>query len=176
MIRAHLAILAALPVLGGCSLLWPEDERLGTESAEDCAARVAKALGPGSDFRLYERETGVPTYTYDITKLGLEEVQALVGEGGDETAGARTMSETNMTDTAVEEFMAREVDEKGAFFLGRDPALYRVRGERQPVAGMIASGCARQKADMRLIDVQVAASAAEPDHSADGEPEQETQD
>ncbi|MEE4206829.1 MAG: hypothetical protein V2I39_11080 [Erythrobacter sp.] len=172
MMRASLTILAALPMLAGCSLLWPEDERLGPETAETCAARVAKLLGPGSDFRLYKGERGHPTFTFDITKLGLEEVQALVGEGGDETAGYRTMSQTNMTATAVEEFMARDVDEKGAFFLGRDPALYRVRAKAQPVADMIASGCARQQADMRLIDVAVSASAPEP--AADSDPEQET--
>ena len=168
--RAALALIAVLPALSACSLIFPEDERLGSESAADCKARVGELLGPGSDFRLFEGETGVPTYTYDITKLGLEEVQALVGEGGDETAGYRTMSQTNMTDTAVEEFMARKVDEKGAFFMGRDPALYRVRGEAQPVSQMIASGCERQQADMRLIDVSVAAGAARPDD----EPEQET--
>jgi hypothetical protein len=165
MIRTHVAILAVLPMLGACSLLWPEDERVGNESAAECATRVAEALGPGSNFRLYEGEAGVPTFTYDITKLGLEEVQALVGEGGDETAGARTMSETNMTDTAVEEFMVRRVDGKGAFFLGRDPALYRVRGQRQPVETMIESGCARQQADMRLIDVAVASSARDTDNT-----------
>jgi len=169
-----LTLLFASAALGGCSLLWPEDERVGSESAEECAERVAKLLGPGSQFRAYEGEVGVPTFTYDITKLGLEEVQALLGEGGDETAGARAMSETNQTTTAVEEFMAREVDEKGAFFLGRDPALYRVRGEMQPVAEMIASGCARQRADMRLIDVDVADKIPEPDPSDDAEAEQET--
>jgi len=167
-----LTLLAASVALGGCSLIWPEDERVGSETAEECAARAANLLGPGSQFRAYEGEVGVPTFTYDITKLGLEEVQALLGEGGDETAGARTMSETSQTSTAVEEFMAREVDEKGAFFLGRDPALYRVRGEMQPVADMIASGCARQQADMRLIDVAVADEAPEP--AADSDPEQET--
>ncbi|KPP93234.1 hypothetical protein [Erythrobacter sp. HL-111] len=171
--RAAVVFLAILPALSACSLIWPEDKRVGTESAADCAARVSGLLGPGSDFRRYEGEVGVPTYTYDITKLALDDVQALVGRGGDETAGYRTMNRTNMTDTAVEEFMARDVDEKGAFFLGRDPALYRVRGERQPVSDMIANGCARQQADMRLIDVQ--AGPAPQDPAADREPEQETQ-
>lgn len=172
--RARLACLAALPLVGACSLLWPEDERLGTESVEECAARVAEALGPGSDFRSYEGEGGVPTFTYDITKMGLEDVQALIVAGSDETAGSRGMASTNETRTAVEQFMARPADEKGSFFLGRDPALYRVRGEMQPVADMIASGCARQQADMRLIDVAVAAGPQTPDTTA--EPEQETQD
>ncbi|MEQ8412034.1 MAG: hypothetical protein RIC51_00165 [Erythrobacter sp.] len=170
---ARLAILAAMPMIGGCSLLWPEDERVGTESAADCASRVAEALGPGSDFRSYEGEIGVPTFTYDITKMELEEVQALIVAGSDETAGSRGMTSTNETQTAVERFMSQPADEKGSFFLGRDPALYRIRGEMQPVADMIANGCARQKADMRLIDVQVAAGPAELQQAP--EPEQETQ-
>lgn len=170
--RTALTLLAASLALGGCSLIWPEDERVGGEDADDCAARVAKLLGPGSNFRLYQGEAGVPTFTYDITKLGLEEVQALLRKGGDETAGTRTMNQTNMTSTAVEEFMNREVDEKGAFFLGRDPALYRVRGQRQPVEGMIANGCERQEADMRLIDIAISASASKA--AADSEQEQET--
>ncbi|NBC88548.1 MAG: hypothetical protein GVX90_03480 [Alphaproteobacteria bacterium] len=173
MTPARLALIAALPLVGGCSLLWPEDERLGTESAADCAARVAEALGPGSDFRSYEGGSGVPTFTYDITKMGLEEVQALIVAGSDETAGSRGMASTNETRTAVEQFMSQPADEKGSFFLGRDPALYRVRGEMQPVADMIAGGCARQQADMRLIDVQVAAGPENTEKSA--ETEQETQ-
>ncbi|MEL6486604.1 MAG: hypothetical protein AAFQ13_05600, partial [Pseudomonadota bacterium] len=73
--------------------------------------------------------------------------------GSDQTAGTRLMQQTNRTNAAVERFMAMEVSEKGAFFMGRDPALYRVRGKPQAASDILASGCKRQQKDMRLIGV-----------------------
>lgn len=165
--RATITALIACAALSGCSLLFPEDPRLGEESVEECEARVAELLIPGTSYRTYEGNVGVPTYTYDVTKLSLEAMQALIVEGSDETAGARGIAATNQAQTAVDNFMAQSVDENGAFFLGREPALYRVRGERQAKESMIASGCERQQPDMRLIMVDIAASAAPSPDNAD---------
>ena len=95
----------------------------------------------------------IPTYTYDVTKLDFAAIQALSVPGTDETAGTRLMQETNRTQAAVERFMNMDVSEKGAFFLGREPALYRVQGKAQPASQILASGCARQQPDMRLFAV-----------------------
>jgi|GEM_PF-1682369 len=136
--------------LSGCHILFPEDPRLGQERNEECPGRVSSLLGPGTDFADYTEEMGVPTFTFDITKMAFEDMQRLMVEGSDDTAGARAMAATNEDATAVDVFMATSVDEKGAFFTGRDPALFRVRGGLQPVSTMVASGCARQQA---MIDI-----------------------
>lgn len=163
----NLAALTALIALSGCDLLFPEDPRIGSEISNDCATRVAALLGPTSSYRKYEEEMGVPTFTFDITKMSLDDMQMLSVEGSDETAGRRAMETTNETSTAVANFMAMEVDEKGAFFMGRDPALYRVRGGLQPKENMIATGCARQQEGMRLIMIDVGPVPSEPEPETD---------
>ena len=161
MIARAAASLAALAALSGCDLLFPEDPRVGEEAQQACVSRVEGALR--LELKALDAEPDaafVPTYTYDITKLGLEEIQALSQSRFDETEGSRLNRATNMTDTAVEIFMAEPVDENGAFFMATDPALYRVRGEAAAFADIIAQGCERQQADMRLIDVDFAAADA----------------
>ena len=149
--------------LSGCSILFPEDPRAGQELSEECPTRVAGLLGPTTGFANYSEEMGVPTYTFDITKMAFEDMQRLMVEGSDDTAGARAMAATNEASTAVDVFIQTPVDEKGAFFTGRDPALFRVRGGLQPVSTMIASGCARQQEGMRLIMIDVAPVPVEPE-------------
>lgn len=151
-----LTAIAALAALTGCDLLFPEDPRVGAEAPEKCAVRVMR----DTDLARLDIEDGdtalyVPTYTFDITKLGLEEIQQLSRSSYDETEGARLNRATNTTATAVEIFMAEPVDENGAFFMATDPALYRVRGEPQRLADIAAAGCARQQTNMRLIAVDI---------------------
>lgn len=147
--------------LGGCSLLFPDDPRLGTEAADDCIERVRATL-TDQERRLLATTEGrfVPSYTYDVTQLDLAAMQALIVPGTDETAGARLMQQTNEASTAVAQFMATPVSEQGALFLGRDPALYRVRGKPERASAILASGCARQQANMRLIAISWSDSPA----------------
>jgi hypothetical protein len=159
--------LAALLSLSGCHILFPEDPREGTELSEECPTRVAGLLGPTTQFADYTEEMGVPTFTFDITKMAFEDMQRLMVEGSDDTAGRRAMTSTNETSTAVDMFMETPVDEKGAFFTGRDPALYRVRGGLQPKSTMIASGCARQQEGMRLIMIDIGPVPPEPEPETD---------
>ncbi|MFU7528896.1 hypothetical protein [Qipengyuania sp. ASV99] len=167
--RAAIALIA-LAGLTGCDLLFPEDPRLGVEQPAACLARVEQELR----FELANLQDGdrfEPTYTYDITKLGLEAIQNLSASRSDEIKGTRIDQSTNETSTAVDVFMQQPVDENGAFFLGRDPALYRVRGEALPLADIIPAGCERQQANMRLIQIDFTrtgggASAANPDDAS----------
>jgi hypothetical protein len=154
MIRATLMVPLLAFAVAGCDLLFPEDFREGDEAQEVCIGRVQADL---TYERYNELQTAsgewIPFYTYDVTKLDFAAIKALSVEGTDETAGTRLMQETNSTSTAVERFKAMEVSEKGAFFLGREPALYRVRGKRQKASDILANGCARQQTNMRLIDL-----------------------
>ncbi|MDJ0977531.1 MAG: hypothetical protein QNI87_03265 [Erythrobacter sp.] len=152
--RAQLCLPFAALALGGCSLLFPEDPRVGDEDEGVCQGRVRTSLTYQQSEEL-RTSSGlwVPTFTYDVTKLDLAAIKALTVPGTDDTAGTRLMQETNRTSTAVERFMQMEVDQKGAFFLGRDPSLYRVRGQAQPSTQILKSGCARQQENMRLIAV-----------------------
>lgn len=158
----------ALLALSGCELLFPEDPREGSESAEACVTRLA---AKERDL-LAEADAGdtlVPTYTYDITKVSLEDLQVLTAAGADETAGSRERRQTNQAATAVDNFMAAPVDEKGAFYMGRDPALYRVRGDAMAAGEIAKAGCEQQKTGMRLIDFTASAARAEPEPDASGE-------
>ena len=167
--RAAIAVIA-LAGLTGCDLLFPEDPRLGAEAPAACAARVEQELRIELA-NLQDGDRFVPTYTYDITKLGLEAIQNLSASRSDEIKGTRLDQSTNETSTAVDVFMQQPVDENGAFFMGHDPALYRVRGEALHFADIIPAGCARQQANMRLIEIDFtrtegAADAANPDDTS----------
>lgn len=160
MIRAVPPILA-LVALSGCDLLFPEDPRLGEEEADSCVTRVGHAMrlklaAAGGD----GNTVWVPTYTYDITKLSLDAIKELSASGFAETKGTRLNQSTNETSTAFDVFMDTEVDENGAFFLGHEPALYRVRGRSGRYDDLIAAGCARQQENMRLIDIDLAPRGA----------------
>ncbi len=169
--RAALFSLASLAALSGCDLINMGDPREGTEAVGDCVKRVTDTL-TRSERELFRTREGVwiPTYTYDVTKMDLDEVQELIVVGSDETAGSRGKTSTNKTSTAVERFMQRPVDEKGAFFLGRDPALYRVRGEPAEFGDLITAGCERQKSEMRLISLSWDETAQELKVSTDVDP------
>lgn len=160
--RALVVLLVGL-ALGGCSILFPEDWRVGEESVDACVARL------NADIDLFDfRELAdtpeplIPTYTYDITKLPFERTQELIVPGSDETLGSRLMKQTNRASTAMTRFMETEVDEKGAFFFGVDPALYRVRGETMMHADILKAGCEKQQSDMRLRRVNVTPFVPEP--------------
>ena len=167
MIRAAFAI-TALAALSGCELLFPEDPREGAETLESCLGRVA-AKQRDLLAEAAAEDVLVPTYTYDITKLSLEDLQALTVAGADETAGTRERRQTNQASTAVDNFLAAPVDENGAFYMGRDPALYRVRGEEIAAGEIATAGCERQKAGMRLIDFTASPVPTEPESDASGD-------
>lgn len=170
--RINIAILlplAALTLLPACSLFDNSDPREGAETAEACIARLAgesleDTLAPNG-------ELVVPTYTYDVTKMAFEDLQELILPGSDETAGARGMASTNEASTAIAQFMADPVDEKGAFFMGHDPALYRVRGEPVTLDEVAATGCERQETGMRLISFTANVSRPEPEEPGETSPE-----
>ncbi len=150
------ALVSLALFLPACSLFDDTDPREGVEAADACVQRVTAGLSDEVDALLgSEGRQLTPTYTYDITKLGLEGLQTLTVPGSDETAGARLIASTNEISTAVARFKAQSVDERGAFFMATDPALYRVRGQRMPVERVIAGGCEAQLAGMRLIDVSL---------------------
>ncbi|QFT77808.1 hypothetical protein [Erythrobacter sp. THAF29] len=148
------AILFFVLILPACSLFDNSDPREGSESAEACYSRVLGTMLDKTRNELAESDgLLVPTYTYDVTKMDLDDMKSLLVTGSDETAGSRGMASTNQSDAAVEAFMAQSVDENGAFFLGRDPALYRVRGEPRVFDEIIPTGCERQLPGMRLIAI-----------------------
>ena len=167
MIRVFASVLALL-LASACSVLFPEDPREGAETLEVCVSRVA-AKQRDLLAETAAEDVLVPTYTYDITKLSLEDLQALTVAGADETAGTRERRQTNQASTAVENFMATPVDENGAFYLGRDPALYRVRGEAIAAGEIATAGCERQKTGMRLIDFTASPVPTEPEPDASGD-------
>ena len=168
MTNAKLRICILAFALSGCSLLFPDDPRLGDEAKDECIIRLTKTF-TYEQYRELETSDGqwVPTYTYDITKLDFAAVKALVVEGSDETAGTRLMQQTNQTSTAVEQFKEMDVTPQGAFFLGREPALFRVQGPAQPANTILENGCARQQTNMRLIELDWARPARKPDTDTD---------
>lgn len=174
------AVCFAALTLPGCSYLFPEDPREGVEPIAECVKRFA-ALARELEDDDSEVSTS-PIYTFDITKLAFEDVQELIVPGSDETAGQRLMRQTNEESTAVDEFMTYPVDEAGIFFLGRDPALYRVRVPDVWPREAVQKGCEMQRSGMRLTDVKTATGITvepEPDLSpdlSDASPEQETTD
>jgi len=154
--RICMLALAAFS-LAGCDVyneLFGDDPRLGDEAEDICIGRVRATL-TYEQYQELENAAGnwVPAYTYDITLLDLEAIQELIATGADDTVGTRLMQQTNNPGVAVERFKLMKVDRKGALFLGRNPALYRVSGRAQPASTILTSGCNAQRTDTRLIDV-----------------------
>lgn len=147
-----LAILPLALLLPGCSLFDNSDPREGTEPIEQCLARFADLKLALADDTSTDQSQ--PTYTFDVTKLDLDKLQELVEQGTDDTLGQRLMQQTNEDSTAVSLFMNEPVDERGALFLGRDPALYRVRGPLMWPRDAVDNGCEMQRAGMRLREVE----------------------
>ncbi|MEP3421179.1 MAG: hypothetical protein ABJN35_05560 [Erythrobacter sp.] len=143
--------LGSLLMLPACSYFDDTDPREGAETVEQCLARLASTVADFSEE--LDTTTAQMAYTYDITKLGLEELQQLTVPGSDETAGARLMAATNETSTAVARFKELPATPEGAFFMATDPALYRVLGDDIPVNQAVNAGCERQLPGMRLISV-----------------------
>lgn len=162
------AFSTVLLFLGGCSLLFPEDWRDVAEDTDACVSRMASTTSV-RDFSNAGINSGmwVPTYTSDITKLELDALQRLTVAGSDANAGRRNMANTNETTTAVDQFMTQTVDEKGAFFLGQDPALFRVRSDIQPHDNIVRAGCEKQQDGMRLIAFSLAKPVPRPDPNID---------
>ncbi|MHA7818248.1 MAG: hypothetical protein ACX930_01230 [Erythrobacter sp.] len=169
---AFTATFAAM-ALSGCSILFPEDPREGVEPLDECVARFADLARS-----LAEDNSEVPAspiYTFDVTKVAFTELQELIVPGSDETAGQRLMRQTNQESTAVAQFMTYPVDEAGIFFLGRDPALYRVRVADVWPRDVVQKGCEMQLSGMRLTDIDTATGiTVEPEPSEDTSTEQET--
>ncbi len=152
--RAAMLSVGMLAALSGCSLLFPEDPRVGDEALAMCQERLQRDLPTNVKFELGQLEgEWVPTYTFDISKLSLDEIQALSVAENDETLGTRMTLNTNENSTARDQFMSLPVTEEGALFLTGNPALYRVRGEPVAADQLIASGCERQQANMRFISL-----------------------
>lgn len=153
--RARTAIpLFAVAMLPACSLFDNTDPRELAEPVEQCVTRFGEMQAT-----LADDDSEVPTrpiYTFDVTKLPFAELQDLIAKGGDDTAGQRLLRQTNEESTAVDLFMSEPPGEKGIFFLGRDPALYRVRGPEIWPRETVETGCAMQVAGMRLTEISVA--------------------
>ena len=171
MIRNSLVLVPLAAALSGCSLFSSEDPRVGEESIEQCEKRMANILPTQVKFELGQLDGEfVPTFTFDVTKLSLDEIKALSVMTEDETLGTRMDLTTNENSTARDRFMETKVSEAGAFFLTGNPALYRVRGELAPSDQLIAAGCARQQPNMRLISLSWDLPEADPP-----EPDAETE-
>jgi len=150
------AILLFALLLPSCALFDNSDPREGAESVEACLARTASLKRDEVFDTIDEGDLWVPTFTYDVTKADFDTIKELSVTGADETAGTRLNLATNESSTARARFLAEPVDEKGAFFLAHDPALYRVRGEPLLLDEIIPAGCERQQDGMRLTKVEFA--------------------
>nr|WP_298927661.1 hypothetical protein [uncultured Erythrobacter sp.] len=160
------AILPVLLFLPACSLFDNSDPREGVEPQAECMARYADTLGrQGRNLLVESSDDVVPTFTYDVTKMDLEAMKVLMVDGSDQSAGRRLTGQHNELSTAVARFKAEPVSEKGAFFLGHDPALYRVRGKTQPLKNVLAAACERQQANMRLVGIDFTTPTAAPEQT-----------
>lgn len=150
MMRASLTFVAAV-LLSGCHILFPEDWREGVEEKDACIKRVRAEYHSGVLELLDSDEKRQPTYMFDITKMGFEDIQSITVMSEVEGEGSVTVSGFEAPAYVRNNFVDMRVDEKGAFYVGDDPALYRVRGAPIPLRDIFEEGCDRQLAGMRFI-------------------------
>jgi hypothetical protein len=159
MVQSHTLRFAAatlsLFLLTGCdavtSVFSKKDWREGVEEAGACIERVRAEYDKGVVKLLNSDEKRVPTYTFDITKMSFEDVKAITVYDQGVEKGSVQVSGFQAPPWKKRAFMGMNVDEKGAFFMGADPAYYRVRGEPLALAEVFAEGCKRQRPGMRLL-------------------------
>lgn len=142
--RTMIAALMMTGALTGCA-----DWREGSESVETCLARFAPkkgAVDPLED----DRNKWVPSYTYDVTKMGTENLRGLLkaSEKNGQVAGIGIIGEGSSTRKAFDDAPATEA---GVLLFAEDPALFKVRGKAGLHRDLIRQGCEGQRAGMRLI-------------------------
>jgi hypothetical protein len=137
--------------LTGCS-----DWREGEETVEACLKRFAPkegAVDPLAD----DKNQWVPSYTYDVTNLGTDEIRSLVRKSNDSgVAGNLTVVSGGDDQQARDAFNDKPATEAGAVLLTKDPSLYKVRGKPALHRDVVRQGCEGQRAGMRLISWQAA--------------------
>lgn len=145
--RTMIAALIAVGMLTGCT-----DWREGSETVEACVERFALKKGavhPLAD----DPGQWVPSYTFDVTKMGAENLRDLINASD---AKART-AESGIIAGGGSDVKAREAfedtpaSEAGVLLIAEDPALFKVRGKPGLHRELIRQGCEGQRAGMRLI-------------------------
>lgn len=146
--RTMIAALISMGMLSGCT-----DWREGEERVEACVQRFALkngAVDPLDD----SPHQWVPSYTYDITKMGVEGIRALVKTAEDGakpgTVGVSLVG-SGSSQVARDNFADLPVTEAGVVLMADDPSLYKVRGKPGIHRDLIRQGCESQRAGMRLI-------------------------
>lgn len=167
-------IIPALAMLAGCNLFDDSDPREGLEDIDACIKRVSAEYHEGVVDLLQSEERRRPTYTFDITKLSFDDIKDLTvpDEGGE--AGSVQMSGFKAPPYRKRMFLEMNVDEKGAFFLGADPAYYRVQGEPIALQDVFADGCKKQRPGMRLLSFTFENPPTSGTGSGDTNPETES--
>lgn len=149
--RRYPFIFLTLLVMPGCSLLFPEDWREGVEETDKCIARVKGEYHKGVLKLLDSDEQRQPTFTFDITKMSLDDINAMTVSGEGNEKGSVRISGFEAPAYKLINFLDMGVDEKGAFYVGADPSYYRVRGEPIALRDVFSEGCNRQKPGMRFL-------------------------
>jgi hypothetical protein len=154
LLRSAAACLS-LVLLPGCDAITSafsnKDWREGVEELDSCIARVKAEYDKGVVALLDSQEKRLPTYTFDITKVSFEDVKELTVLDRGSEKGSVQVSGVEAPPWKKRAFLESHVDEKGAFFMGADPAYYRVQGEPIALADVFAQGCKMQRPGMRLL-------------------------
>ena len=144
-------LIPALALLAACDLFDDSDPREGVEQNDACIKRVRAEYHEGVLELLESDERRRPTFTFDITKASFEDIKDLtVPEQGGE-AGSVQVSGFKAPPYKKRRFLEMNIDEKGAFFLGTDPAYYRVQGEPIALRDVFVEGCRMQRSGMRFL-------------------------
>ncbi|AWW74676.1 hypothetical protein CD351_09600 [Erythrobacter sp. KY5] len=161
------ATLLSLASLSACDLFNDEDPRVGVEEIDACIERVRSTYHEGVLDLLDSDEQRRPTYTFDITKMGFDDIKDLtVPDQGDEK-GSVQVSGFEAPGYVKRRFLEMNVDGKGAFFLGADPAYYRVQGEPIALKDVFSEGCKQQLSGMRFLSFTFAPVPASGDVTDD---------
>ncbi len=146
--RTMIAALIATGLLTGCT-----DWREGSETVEACLKRLAPkkgAVDPLDD----SPHQWVPSYTYDITKMGGDRVRELIKTAEHDakpgTVGV-SVAGSGSSQAARDKFADLPATETGAVLMADDPSLYKVRGKPGLHSSLVKQGCEGQRAGMRLI-------------------------
>ena len=153
-LRLAAACLSVM-LLTGCDAITGvfsnKDWREGVEDVDACVERVRAEYHEGVLKLLDSNEKRLPTYTFDITKASFEDITELTVLDKGQEKGSVQVSGFEAPPWKLRRFLEMNVDEKGAFFLGADPAYYRVLGKHIALADVFVEGCKQQRPGMRFL-------------------------
>lgn len=145
---SSILVVGAVCALAGCT-----KAEAVAETGEACVERFAN-VARGSAATLMAGKPVMATYSYDVTAMPAADLKVLMRLGEDTSKSPKGTLVSGASGRALKDFMAAEVEPRGAIFMAADVSIYRTIRPVDRVSQVVATGCAAQGPGMRLVNIR----------------------